>query len=196
MGGYSVHTDSELVTLLKQRDHAAFTEIYTRYWTLLYIHSKKLLRDKDEAMDVVQDIFTALWNNSSDFELNGPLKPYLYTAVRNRVIKLINRGKLQVNFTTEMVQVMTELVPYTDEQVSYKELERILEKEISKLNPKMQAIFDKSKNLGMSQKAIAEELNISEATVKTTLFRTMSILREKISGLLTLAILLAKIKNF
>lgn len=192
---YGSLSDQELAVLLKREDHGAYTEIYERYWPLLYIHAKKMLQDKDEAMDVVQDIFTSLWKNGNDFDTNGSFKPYLYTAVRNRVIKLVNRGKLQDSFAKQMAYVMTELVAFTDDQISYNELERIIEKEISLLPPKMQVIFHKSKTAGKSHKDIAKELGVSEHTVKTTVYRAMIILREKITSLITIAILIGNIKD-
>jgi len=189
----STYTDQELAALLKEGDHAAYTEIFNRYWSVLYLHAKKMLHDEDEAMDVVQDIFTAFWNRSHELVLTTSLKSYLYTAVRNQVLKVIGRGKLKEKFISKMTLSMTELIPFTDEQVSYNELEKLIEKEIAALPPQMQRIYTRSHIEGMSHKEIAAELNLSEHTVKTTVYRAVAILRAKIAGLLSVLLLINRL---
>jgi hypothetical protein len=70
MAAYGTYTDQELTALLKGGDERAYTEIYTRYWPLLFRHSLKMLHDEDQAMDVVQDIFTSLWFNRDVLDFN------------------------------------------------------------------------------------------------------------------------------
>ena len=85
--------DEELSALLNGREHAAFTEIYRRYWPLLFVFSRNLLRDDDEAADVVQEIFTRLWHRAGELELTGSLKSYLYAATRHLIINHIAKSK-------------------------------------------------------------------------------------------------------
>lgn len=193
MSTYSNYTDQQLLALLRVGNHAAYTEIFNRYWATLYLHARKMLHDEDEAMDVVQDIFTVLWSRADELELTTALKPYLFTSVRNQVLKVIGRGKLKLRFVNKMVLTMTELIPYTDEQISYHELEKLIAQEIANLPPKMQQIYIKSHVEGRSHKEIAAELNVSEHTVKTTVYRAVTILRSKIAGLLSVLLLINKL---
>lgn len=193
MTTYRSYTDEELVALLRQRDHVAYTEVFNRYWSAMYSHARKMLHDEEEAMDVVQDIFTVLWNRAAELEFTVSIKSYLYTAVRNQVLKVISRGKLKEKFIEKMSGVMTELASITDEQVDYNELEKIIEKEIASLPPQMQRIYNKSRNEGLSYKEIAAELNLSEHTVKTTIYRAVSILRTKIAGVLSVLLIMGKL---
>lgn len=190
---YCKHTDQELTTLLKLGDHVAYTEIFDRYWSALYLHAKKMLQDEDEAMDVVQDIFTMLWNRSTELELTTSIKSYLYTSVRNQVLKVLGRSKLKDKFISHMSESMTELVLLTDEQISYNELERLIEREVASLPPQMQRIYIKSHIEGRSHREIAEELNLSETTIKITVYRAVSVLRDKIAGLLSVLLLINKL---
>lgn len=193
MIAYNTIADPELTVLLKKEDHAAYTEIFNRYWSVLYLHAKKMLHDEDEAMDVVQDIFTVLWNRADELVLTGSLKAYLFTSVRNQVLKVLSRGKLKEKFIDRMVVDMTELVSFTDEQVSYNELERLIEKEIANLPPQMHLIYTKHHVEGLSHREIAIELQLSEHTIKTTVYRAVAILRAKIAGLLSVLLLMNKL---
>ncbi len=56
MNIYSKYSDNELTDLLKSGDRYAFTEIYNRYWGIMYAHVYKMLRDEEEAKDVIQEI--------------------------------------------------------------------------------------------------------------------------------------------
>lgn len=190
---YNNYTDQQLLALLRGGNHAAYTEIFNRYWATLYLHAKKMLQDEDEAMDVVQDIFTVLWTRAGDLELTTALKPYLFTAVRNQVLKVLGRGKLKDRFVDKMVLRMTELIPFTDEQVSFNELEKLIAREIDNLPPKMKQIYIKSHIEGRSHKEIAAELNVSEHTVKTTVYRAVLVLRTKIAGLLSVLLLVNRL---
>jgi RNA polymerase sigma-70 factor (ECF subfamily) len=193
MAAYGTYTDQELLSLLKVRNHAAYTELFNRYWSVLYLHAKKMLHNEDEAMDVVQDIFTVLWNRADDLSLATSLKSYLYTAVRNQVLKVLNRGKLKDKFIDNMTLVMTELVTFTDDQVSFNELEKLIEKEVANLPSQMRLIYTKHHIEGLSHKEIAEQLQLSEHTIKTTVYRAVHILRAKIAGLLSVLLLINKL---
>ena len=69
MPDYSKYSDEDLLVFLKKDDHAAFAEIFNRYDALLFNFAYKKVRDKDEAKDILQEVFVRLWNNRSVLEL-------------------------------------------------------------------------------------------------------------------------------
>ncbi|ULT23427.1 hypothetical protein KUH03_30180 [Sphingobacterium sp. E70] len=95
MNKYKVLTDSNLVSLLKQRDRNAFAEIYDRYSMMIYYKVNQMLRDEHAAKDLVQDLFTSIWEKSDLIRDNVGISSYLYVASRNRVLNYIQRGKLK-----------------------------------------------------------------------------------------------------
>ena len=188
MRDYSDITDLELVSLLKKKDHSAFTEIYTRYWRTQFTHAFKILRDEEYAADVLQDVFTALWCRSEEWQLESTLSGYLYTAVRNRCLKLIAKSNRKEAFVDELTRVFNEGINAIDEELSFRELKLFLENEIMALPPKMRHVYIKSREEGLSHKQIAEEMGIAENSVKTTMHRTLNSLRTKLSPLLSIFI--------
>lgn len=183
--------DEQLAARLSTGDHQAFTLIYDRYWAPLYVHARKMLGNEEEAMDVVQDIFTVLWTRSSDLTIHSSLKAYLYTAVRNRTLNAINKGRLRDSYLQSLTGFMEQGRCYTDEQVCYRDFANRIEQEIAALPPKMQLIFTMSRESGLSNKAIAEQLNVTDRTVKKTIHRAIKALRIRTALFIMLMIFVA-----
>ncbi|PWV46537.1 RNA polymerase sigma factor [Chitinophaga sp. S165] len=179
-------TDIELVFLVQERDHSAFTEIYNRYWKVLFIHALKILKDENEAADVIQDLFTVIWTQSEQWHIESNLKAYLYTGVRNRCLKAIAKGNRREAFVDELTSLFKEGTNATVNELDSRELEYRLQQEIEKLPPRMQEVYIKSREQGLSHKQIADEMGIAENSVKTTMHRTLTSLRTKLSPFLSL----------
>ena len=79
--------DIELSGLVRSGDQDAFIEIYERYWTVLYLHARKILRNEEEAEDVVQDLFSELWLKRESFTIRTTLSAYLYTWQSNEEVE-------------------------------------------------------------------------------------------------------------
>lgn len=188
---YSAHTDQELITLLRKGDHNAFTEIYKRYWSVLYLHARHMLRQEDQARDVIQEVFAAMWNKHTQIELTISLNAYLYKAVRNTILNIIRHGKVKENYLADLGDFIDQERVETDELVRYNDLKRLIEREILNMPPKMREIFEMSRKEGLSHAEIGARLGISDLTVKKQVSKAVTILRKKFKiPLATLIILL------
>lgn len=187
---YQDYTDHELLSLLKEDDYLAYTEIYNRYSGLLYIHAYKRLGDREEARDIVQELFTVLWMNRSDFELRTHLAGYLYKSVRNRALRVISHKQIESTYFESLQQSVLEGNSVTDHLVREKELATLIEKEIDALPVKMRHVFKLSRTLHLSHREIAERLDLSEATVKKHVNNALKVLRIKFSHFLSLLVFL------
>jgi len=181
MGTYSTLSDNELIQLLKESDHAAYTEIYHRYFYLLYVHAYKKLRDENQAKDIVQDVFATLWfKRESDLQLTN-LAGYLYTAVRNRIFDLFAHERVKSKYIDSLDSYLTNRNSVsTDYRIRETQLNAYIEKEIQALPPKMRQIFELSRKEHLSHKDIAEKLATSENNVSTQITNALRILRTKI----------------
>lgn len=180
MAAYSTYTDQELTVLLKQGDGNAFTEIYDRYWTALYLHGRKLLRDDVEAEDVVQDLFVQLWNNREMLSFNVALSSYLYRSTRNKILNQIAHKKIVTDYQRSLAKYIEEGKPTTDELLREKELALLIEHEITLLPPKMREVFEMSRKQHLSYKQIGEILGISDETVRRQVSNALAVLRTKL----------------
>lgn len=185
MPGYQSLTDAELFSLLCNGNHRAYTEIYDRYSGLLYVHAYKRIRNREEARDLIHELFTVLWSKRDQIILKTELSAYLYRAVRNRVIDLVNHNKLQISYINSFEGFLNSGTNITDHAIRQKELSQLIEKEIDALPEKMRQVFNLSRNEHRSHKEISETLEISELTVRKQINNALKILRPKLSKLLT-----------
>ncbi|WP_353140102.1 RNA polymerase sigma-70 factor [Pseudopedobacter sp.] len=190
MSSLKQHTDTELFDLIKEGNAIAFAEIYDRYWALLYRHAYRLIKDQDLAQDVVQEVFVNLWDKINTIDLQFSISSYLYTAVRNKVLNLIQRDKVKNNYIESFANFVASSEAITDYRLRERLLKEKIEKEVAALPSKMRQVFEMSRIQNMSHKQIAEELNLSDKTVKKQMSNAIKILRLKLGGFLILSILL------
>lgn len=180
MKAYQQLPDPELVTLLKDGDFKAFTEIYTRYRGLLLKHAYAMLRDDEESMDVVQDTFQLLWEKGTKLEMNKSLGAFLYTTVRFKVLNHYKHAKVEKDYFALLAKEMDSAVSTTDEAIEEKELAKRIEAGLNKLPPKMRAVFELSRVHEYSYKEISEELGLADNTVKRQISNALKIMRESV----------------
>lgn len=179
MKDYAQYDDIRLIALLRERDTLAYTEIYTRFWPILFRHALRLLRDEEEAIDVVQDIFAVLWEKATVLKLSGTLAGYLYSATRNRVIDRIARHKLEQHYLNSLEDYLKQGTPSADDALIAAELAQRIEQEIAKLPKKMRQIFSMRQQAQHSYREIAESIGTTEGNVKKQLYNAMKLLKSK-----------------
>ncbi|TCD00159.1 RNA polymerase sigma factor [Pedobacter psychroterrae] len=177
---FTKRPDNELALLVKKGNKEAFTELYNRYWTVLFLHARKMLKDDEEAKDVVQELFVHLWNRADTLDLNSSIAAYLYKAVRNKIYNLIAHKRVVNDYQQSLISFLEEGELITEELVREKELALIIEQEIQLLPPKMREVFELSRRQHLSYKEIGAKMGISDHTVKRQVSNALSILRTKL----------------
>lgn len=178
--------DTGLLHSLRNGDHNAYKEIYERYWNSLYRHSLRMLQDTDLAKDVIQDVFVMLWVRRQELELHTSLSSFLYTAVRNRTLNQIDHSKVRSDYMTSLQNAIEEGTYSTDELLDEKELAKTIEAELACLPGKMRVVFELSRKHNYSYREIADQLCITDHTVKKQMSNALKILRTRISLLFSL----------
>lgn len=183
MQDFSHYTDLELLQLLKGGDPRPMTEIYDRYWLLLYRHALRMLHAEEEAEDVLQDIFSTLWGRVGDLNLEGSLSGFLYGMLRNKVLNRMAYHKVREDHLRSLgaFEESGEVMP--DQLLRDKELARIIEEEIRRLPSKMRAVFELRHREELSYREIAEQLDVTEHTVRKQISNALHILRDRLRRL-------------
>lgn len=180
MDAFAAYSDEFLFDLVKTGDRNAYAEIYDRYKGILYVHACRMLKDNDEAEDVIHDLFAVLWARKETLVLNKELRYYLYAALRNRIFKMMSHKKRDDNYRASLPDAMDETESNADHLVRQNLLSMLIEKEISCLPRKMREVFELSRKSNLSHREIAEQLEISEQTVRKHIQHSLKILRVKI----------------
>ena len=192
---FNALSDKELLFFLKEESQDAFEEIYRRYWSLMYMNALKMLKDEDDTRDVLQDAFTCLWLNRETIDENSNLAGYLYTCTRNKVLDLIARQRVRVNYIDSLASFTETNSNRIIDSITEKELTQALENEIKQLPAKMRQIFEMRIHKHLSYKEIAAELSLSDKTVKKQISNAIKVLRPKLHHLSGWAVFLLLIKK-
>lgn len=168
----------------KKIDIEEFRQIFSDYYLSLVLYASKFLKDINVAEDIVQEALIVFWQENEKLRNKNLVKPYLYKSVRNRALNLKKKEKKLTSLEELFDQFNDESriseQPDVFHTISFKDLQKDLEKAISELPEQRQIIFRMSRFQNLKHKEIAEELKISPKTVETQIYRSLSFLRDKL----------------
>ncbi|MGN7722383.1 RNA polymerase sigma factor [Chitinophaga sp. 22620] len=184
-----MQNDMELLERLKQNDTEAFGILFDRYWEGLFLFAWKRLKSKQDAEDVVQQVFMKIWEHRTSRTITYSLQAYLYRSVSYEVIDAL---KNMTGSPEDLDAVNEHILPvFNDilEKLTADELNELINAEINALPQRMQQVYRLSREEDLSITEIAQKLEISEQTVKNQLTTALSRLRKPIMQVLLLMIL-------
>lgn len=164
---------------LKERSRLeSFEKLFKQYHPALVAYAHQYLKSKEDAMEVVQDVFMSIWKRD-DLTFDNNLKGYLYTATRNKSLNALQKKKLPtVSFSAAIHDGQTDNP--SDEALEVEELKAELYDEIYNLPEKCRQIFLLSRQQGKTYNEIAEQLNISVKTVENQISIALKRLRRRL----------------
>lgn len=170
-------TDSALLAQVNEGKEAALAEMYNRYWEPLFLYAVKVLRDADEASDVVQETFIALWQKRGALSEIVSLKAYLFAIVRYKSLRKSNLILSEERNRESLLKFINEYDSSPELHLMASEMEAFLEERIQQLPDRMREVFLLSRREHLSYAEIAERLNISDKTVKKQIHNALKYLR-------------------
>lgn len=177
---YQKFGDVQLVAMLKAGDHTAFAEILNRYFTLLFSFAYRRLEDREQARDLVQDVFVTIWEKREQLVIEGILEAYLVLTIKNRVLDYYRHTKVSRAYIEKLGAYLNDPNNNTDHLVRHNDLNALIEREIAALPEKMRLVYELSRKQSMNRQEMSEHLKMPENTVKTNLQRALRILRNKL----------------
>ncbi|MEO7049630.1 MAG: sigma-70 family RNA polymerase sigma factor, partial [Ferruginibacter sp.] len=122
-------TDEDLLLRLAGGDRFAFTELYNRYWEDLFITAAKALRSKQEAADVIQDVFLSFWKRRYDLNIDGSVAAYLHTSVRYKCIHYIEKNIIRRDYLVQLAEIaISSSSPNAEINLELKEMQQTISK--------------------------------------------------------------------
>ncbi len=162
-------SDERLVASVRRGNHAAFTVLVKRYETRLLVFCRQMLRSREDAEDVLQEVFVAAFNAmiADDRPLN--VQPWLYRIARNRSLNHLRRVKAISVDPMEMPE--SEAGTSTADTVHRREELRLLVGDIQKLPETQRSALVLREMEALSYDQIAEVMEKSVPSVKSLLVR-------------------------
>lgn len=132
-----------------------------------------LLKTREDAEEIVQEVFTKLWVHASDIDLNSSLKAYLYTITKNLSFNYLKKSANQHTLKESLFYRAISTRDATFEILIDKEYQSLKIEAIELLPEKRRIIYQMSRDQGMSYDDISSELNISMSTVKNQMSKAL-----------------------
>jgi RNA polymerase sigma-70 factor (family 1) len=183
----ALQNEPQLVRNLAKGNLLAFNTLYKEYSSRLYRFAIGYLKSEAEAEELVQEVFTIIWEKRADLKEELSFKSFLFTIAFN-IIKKHFRTKM---YLCEYLKsgIGDDIDMQTTQEVTYDSLYLYLKGLVNQLPGRRKEIFIKSRFEGHSIKEIAEDMNISHKTVENQLtdalkFIRTNLMRESISVIL------------
>ncbi|MFV0376756.1 MAG: RNA polymerase sigma factor [Mangrovibacterium sp.] len=164
-----------------------FKIFFEEHYSSFCVLANYYLPDSAEGADIVQEAFVSVWNKRADIRDTRAAKAYLYKHIKNRCLNCIRDTKRRQGIIGES----HDLSHFNHDKVIEQETYELIYKAIKNLSPQNQQVIEYSLD-GLSNKEIAEKLNISINSVKTNKQRAFQKLRKLLIPELFLLIYLSK----
>lgn len=159
-------------------DRAAFTSLYRRHWEMLYVTTIRAIGSREDAQDIVQEVFASLWVRRKALDLTGKLAGYLHASVKYKAINYIEKNITRRHYLQALSKVAEEAIPASPEiLMAVKEIQQLIQTVITNMPPKMREVYQLSRQEHLTHKQIAVRLAISEETVKKHIQNALQLLR-------------------
>jgi len=185
--------DEQMALLLTKRDEAAFEQVFKMHYKNLHAYACAMLKDEDEAEEVVQQVFFKLWERSHHLSFSGSVAAYLYRAVHNESLNWLKHQKIKAGHQLHIAYSMKNKSETIAGKMQQKELENKFRQALNELPEQCRTVFQLSRFEDMKYREIADKLEISVKTVENHMGKALKLLRTKLVGFLPLFILLLEL---
>ncbi|QXV64710.1 RNA polymerase sigma-70 factor [Mucilaginibacter sp. 21P] len=181
MPGYEKLDEEQLLLNLKRGDDAVFTEIYNRHWEEMLNIAYRRLGSREDAEEVVQEVFVSLFLRKQEISLRTSLTIYLRAALKYKVIDAYRSQQMHIRHISNILSETSTNYDAPDQKMSLKEMQRDVMEIVEKLPVKCREVFVKSRFEHLSHQLIAESMGISVSTVKKHICKATALIRKEMN---------------
>jgi len=184
------NTVTEYILSFQKGEEKGFSFFFREYHAALCYFSFRIIKDKDNAEDIVSEAYVKLWERHSGFDNLGSIRSFLYTVVHNASIDFLRQNKKRSAYSKEIAYLDEEKESYVLQQIIETETYREIVASLKKLPPKCREIFRMIYFEGKDYAEIANELKLSINTIRVQKARALAILRQQ-PGILQIILILS-----
>lgn len=165
--------DLFILRLIKADDPLAFKHLFELYFVPLCRFIRLYIKGPKVAEDIALDIFANVWENRAELQIQLTLKAYLFQSARNRALNYLRDNERFVS-----VDDFSSLeCSADDDPLEIRELQCLIQEAILSLPPRCQDVFNRSRMENLSNKEIADRMNISVKAVEAQITRALKVIR-------------------
>ena len=181
-----------LAQKIQQGDLSAFETLYKEYFSGLCQYAFLLLNDRFLAEETTQDVFLKIWETRQQISSErNSFKGYLYAIAHNLCLNILKKNKAQKNrfailFQSDEWTQISERYGFDDqivERIEVEETAALIEQIVEQLPAQCREVFRLSRDEEKTNKEIAQQLGLSENTVRVQLFRAVHKIQDELLSL-------------
>jgi RNA polymerase sigma-70 factor (ECF subfamily) len=186
--------EAGLIAALKAGDQSAYAELVERHSPTIYNLALRMMNDREEAEEVLQETFLSAFRAVGRFEGRSQLGTWLYRIAYNAALMRLRKRQLPTTSIDEPLQneegdlIPRQLVDWTarpDDILLTGELRGVLDAAAAALPETLRGVFTLRDIEGLSTAETAEVLGLTETNVKVRLHRARLALRERLTSYFT-----------
>src|SRR5690606_9373184 len=196
MAGSFPFDERAILRAIAEGSEAAFVQLFDKYSAKVYNVAYKFLDSREQAEEIVQDVFMDVWISKDKMAEVLNLNAYILGMVRKKVYDAYR----QKSSFAQLIKELSDNPPTenaVERNMQEREYEILLQRALAKLPHHQQEIFGLAREEGLSHEEIAKKLNLSRLSVKAHMKRILRVLRQTLGPVLkaetTYLILLFKI---
>ncbi|WP_166437145.1 RNA polymerase sigma factor [Niastella caeni] len=156
-----------LLQKIAGNDQQSFQVLFDTWWEPMFQYAFKVLQNRHDAEEVVQDFFIHFWNKRHELPELQSLSAYLFAALKNRILNHLAKKKYPVTSLDELYNNESDFSPAKG--LEQKETDSTLRSLVSMLPNKMKQVYELHQFSGLSVTEIANATGNSEQTVRNQL---------------------------
>ena len=172
--------DRELLARIRAGDGDAYDTIFRAHYAHLVGAAERMLRRRDVAEEIVQDVMLELWRRRETLVVDDSLRAYLQRATRNRSLNHLRHGKIAERAEPEIAAGLHE-TPQADAEIVDAEMAAAVREAVASLPDRCREVFELSRVQGLKYAEIASALGISVKTVEGQMGKALRVLRDRLS---------------
>ncbi len=161
-----------------------FDQLFKTYHRRLLLFTLKFVDSESDALDIVQNVFVAIWENGKFNQNEEAVQAYLFNSVRNSCLNYLKHQKVVRKFESEVSFRLKEMeaVHFQSGEKSLIETENLqqINDAINSLPEIYKEVIILSRFEGLKNSEIADKLCLPIRTIETRVFRALTLLKEKI----------------
>lgn len=187
------HNDRELFQQIAAGDREAFATLFRAYSSPLYRNALRMLKSEFWAEDIIQVVFTQLWQNRAELTKVEMPSPYLYRMVTNKA-----RDRMRSHEREARMQywLASQAEAESDNKANKEELHQLLAKAVDTLPPQRKEVYQLKYQEKLSYEEIAAQLSISKNTVRNHMTKALEDIRAYMIQHAEILILILYLSNF
>jgi RNA polymerase sigma-70 factor len=179
--------EEDSISRLHTGDEVVFKKIFKEYYLRIRSFAQHFVKDNDIAEDIVQDAFLQVWERHLTFQALAQIKNFLYVSTRNACIDYLKHERVKQKNESDIQTFMSH--ESEQEYILEEEVDSLIYNAIGTLSKQAQRIVIMTMN-GDSNIDIAQKLDITINTVKSTKLKAYRILRKRLRNVQWLLALL------